>query len=469
LALECILWGVREPGDLPWFESPSRAAWEAGLELLRSLGAADRENRPTPRGREMAALGLEPRLAALCLAGRDASGGGAVFLGCAMAALLSRRDFSGISGDGDFRRRLALLRRFAGGGLSPGEKAWAGGVEETAGDLLARLFPPGSPARRPGKTFSWTGEDEAGAGELLVSALPDRIALRQNVQGSEPGRFRFPSGREARIEGPLEKAEWLVAAEADAGERLGYIRLAAPLSRERALEALGDRLESDTALVWNGLVPRTVRSLRAGKILLGEERRKSRREEAAADLPRFLGAGGFSLLPWDDGESPRRLLDRIRFFTARTGGEEAAWSDGALIAGAGEWLGPFLWEGGREGEGPAVEGPSLLHALKGRFGWERLGELEERVPAFFALPNGKKRPLDYGGGEPFLSVRLQDAFGIRGEQTVLGLPVSFELLSPAGRPLQLTRDLAGFWAGSYAEVRREMRGRYPKHPWPENP
>jgi ATP-dependent helicase HrpB len=470
LVLECLIWGVREPGDLPWLESPSAAAWAAGLELLRALGAAGENREPTEKGREMVRLGLEPRLACLCLAGREAGRGGAS-LAAAAAALLALGDGSGLAGDGDFRTRLAPLRRFEGnrGSLRGEEWGWALRVRETAADLGARLFPEDRGSRGP--VFSWTAGEEADLGKFLAAAFPDRVAQRQ-----DRGRFRFPPGREARIEGPLENAEWLAAAEADAGERLGYIRLAAPLGREEALRALESRTTTETEIVWKGLAPRRVVRRRAGRISLGEERTRAGRGEAAESLPALLEREGLAILPWEEaGSAPRRLLERIRFFAARgafspgDGPRAADWTGESLIAAAAEWLGPFLWEGGTEGEGPVLDGPSLVRALEGRIGGRDQGRLDKLVPPCFLLPNGKKRPLDYGSGEPVLSLRLQDAFGIAGKPGILGVPLTFELLSPAGRPVQITRDLPGFWAGSYAEVRRELRGRYPKHRWPEDP
>jgi ATP-dependent helicase HrpB len=498
LVLECLLWGVREREALPWLEAPSPAAWSAALELLQNLGAVDSQGRPSPQGREMARLGLESRLAALCVTGKERAareGGGAASLAAASAALLAGRDFPEGAGDGDFRRRLAPLRSFAQAPRSfrGAEAARIQALEESAGDLLRRLFPEKTfPPPGQGRLFSWGIQEEAGVGELLAAAFPDRIGRGQYRELSG-GIVRFPSGREGRIEGPLGQGEWLVAVEADAGERQGYIRWAAPLSREGALAALAPWTRSEQEIHWQGLVPRTVVSRRAGKIVLAEERRKSRREEAAGALRELLGREGLSLLPWEEmrgktrGESPRQLLERIRFFAAtgtprKESGDSvfgngsagsSPWDAGTLTAEAAEWLGPFLWEGVAEGEGPVLSAAALSRALKNRFGlrygWDLAAELDALAPPYWELPNGKKRPLEYGSGEPSLSLRLQDAFGLTGEQRIRGTPVSFVLLSPAGRPLQITRDLQGFWAGSYAGIRRELRGRYPKHPWPEDP
>jgi ATP-dependent helicase HrpB len=315
--------------------------------------------------------------------------------------------------------------------------------------------------------LSWTAAGEASVGELLKAAFPDRIARRQDT-----AVFRFVSGREGAVPGPLGEAEWIVAVEADAGERAARIDLAAPLSPEGALEALESLgvLATETTVEWKDLVPRSVVTRRAGRLPLSERRRPSLRAEILPELPALLREKGLEILPWEDGA--RRLLERIRFFAAFSGGrgpDAALWTDGALTETAPEWLGPFIWEGNEQGRGPIIEGSGLLRALEARLGWKQKQDLDRLVPPRFTLPAGKERVIDYGGGEPVLRCRLQDAFGIDGTPRILGIPVVFHLLSPADRPIQVTADLAGFWAGSYHQVRKEMRGRYPKHPWPDPP
>jgi ATP-dependent helicase HrpB len=470
LVLECLLWGARTREDLPWLDPPPEAAWARALELLGDLGALDPEGNPSRRGRELASLGLSPRLGALCLAGRDR---GRAALACAAAAILADRDGSGIKDDADFSRRLALVRN------SPG-LPWVRGLAETAEDLLRRLG-------LEGEALSWGPHDEADAGELLAAAFPDRIARRQTPrdQGG-PGKLRFVSGREAVIQGPLENQEWLVAPEADAGERTGFIRLAAPLSPETALALLEGRIKTEEGIQWKGLVPRSILSRYAGRLLISEERGPGSREGALRDLPRLLAERGIAILPWEEeAGAPRRLLDRIRFFAAHGGlagpaaaadppatavtMDAAAFSDEALIRDAASWLGPGIPEGRETGRTPIIDGKGLIRALLSRLGWEHQHTLDTRTPEYFSLPRGKKRAIDYSSGEPALRLRLQDAFGIGGENRIMGVPLVFCLLSPADRPIQITRDLAGFWTGSYAAVRKEMRGRYPKHPWPEDP
>jgi ATP-dependent helicase HrpB len=485
LVLECLLWGVSDRLALPWLEEPPEASWDRGRDLLFDLGAVGREGQPTEKGRAMARLGLDCRLAGLCVSAGEQ---GRAALGCAAAARLAGPDGPGLGegalqGSADFRERLALLRRGLGRGHGEegGQGAWIRRARELGADLLRRLG-------LKGQGLSWTLEQEAGAGELLARAFPDRIGRRleeprESRGGGIEAVYRFSSGRDALLSGPLAASEWIAAAEIDAGERTGRIRLAAPLSAPGALEALGNRITSVYTVQWKeplgDLIPRGILIKQAGAIPIAREREPAPREAILAALKTLLEERGLGPLPWDGGG--RQLLDRIRFFAARSGGEGCAacphgapraddWTDGALIAGLEQWLGPFL----REGEGPVIDGPGLKDALAARLGWDQMEALARLAPDRFHPPSrGPARrppgplPIDYSSGEPVLRIRLQDALGIAATPLVLGAPIVFHLLSPAGRPLQITRDLPGFWKGSYAEVRKEMRGRYPKHDWPE--
>jgi ATP-dependent helicase HrpB len=218
------------------------------------------------------------------------------------------------------------------------------------------------------------------------------------------------------------------------------------------------------------------------------------------DLPRLLGEQGLAILPWEDeADAPRKFLDRIRFFAAHSpnasspvkapdlvsqadsyprtccaGGLQGTvvdfWIDNKLLSDGETWLGPFIWEGNQKtGKGPVIDGKGLIHALESRLGWDLSRELDKQVPPNLCPPQRKKAVPKYSSGEPVLRFRLQDAFGITSVRKILGAVVIFQLLSPADRPIQTTGDLPGFWSGSYADVRKEMRGRYPKHAWPENP
>jgi ATP-dependent helicase HrpB len=486
LLLECLLWGVKDRLDLPWLDPPPAAAWERGRELLEELGAVDKEGRPTAKGRAMARMGLEPRLAALCVGA--AASDTAAPLGCAAAAILADRDGSGQAG-ADFRERLSLLRL---GGASTaagaGTAAWISRTRELALDLLQRLD-------RKGTALSWSLEDEADAGELLGTAFPDRIGRRresprEGTKGDIEAVYRFTGGREALLGGPLASAQWIAAPEIDAGERMGIIRMAAPLSPESAPALLKNSITVEYAVVWKeplkDLIPRSTMVKKAGAIVLSEDRTRSTKKEVIPALKALLTEQEIGILPWDeDGGRARRLLDRVRFFDdhapgggGSSGGSALSWDNAALAAELETWLGPFLWDGAEQGDGRLITGRGLEMALTARLGWELKEKLEHLVPSHFTPPirparsgsNPRKPrpvPIDYSGGEPAVRIRLQDCFGITSPCEVLGLPLLFHLLSPADRPIQVTRDLGGFWKGSYREVRKDMRGRYPKHDWPE--
>ena len=307
LVLDCALWGVRDRLSLPWLEPPPESAWLAAVELLRSLGALDGSGGPTKRGERMAAFGLHPRLAALVLAGEER---GQLRLACAAAAALSDRDGSLIRDDADFRRRLAVLRSDRNEEGGAGAAAWRERVRTMARDLMDR-----SGGRDGGP---WSAEDEADIGSLLAAGFPDRICRRQ-----ESLVFRFPSGREARVDGPLSREEWLVACEADAGERLGVVRLCAPVGRDDAAAALRPLVAATATVEWTGLVPRAVRETRAGRLLLSAERAKVDRGGLGPALAALLGERGLGVLPWEGEGGPRSLLERIRFAPPPGGGPAA--------------------------------------------------------------------------------------------------------------------------------------------------
>jgi len=465
--LECLLWGVAKIDDLPWPDIPAQAAWDSALELLEELGAVDAQGKPTKTGRRMAGLGLEPRLARLCIAGREL---GKASLACAAAAALSGQD---AGEDSDFTARLSALRN------KPSDP-WVKKVMENAADLLRRLG--------LSRFDKWNAADEADIGEMMAIAFPDRIAKRRNIgdagnEAAHPlppaafgeGIFRFPSGREARCGIPLAGAEWLCALEVDSGERTGHIRLAVPIDREIALRALKKRIFLEKAVEWNGLSPRLTESKKAGRILLEEKRRPCRRDELVPFLPAMLREQGLSALPWDENRgSAKKLLERIRFYARRAMPDSAetgaaSWNDETLADESSQWLAPYVWGGNDTGRGNIIDSESLCNALAARLSWKEKREMDRLAPGDFALPSGRKRPVDYGTGEPVVRLRLQDAFGVSGSRAIMGVPIVFHLLSPADRPVQITRDLDGFWTGSYPEVRKEMRGRYPRHKWPENP
>ncbi|GHU64919.1 ATP-dependent helicase HrpB [Spirochaetia bacterium] len=458
LVLECLLWGAAKPNDLAWLEAPQEASWEKAMDNLIRLGAAAKKSshdsyfQITDKGRYITQLGLDPRLGVVCIAGKEK---GLVDLACVSAALLADRDNSGIKGDGDFRSRLAELRN------NP-HSPWAMTIAGSADDLKRRMNETDKIA------FSWNAGEEADAGELLAQAFPDRIAMKQENPAGTTGKFRFVSGREGIIEGPLKNSEWISAVEVDAGERSAVIRLAAPVSKETALSLLKHDTETEIKIEWKGLVPRTIARNKAGRLIISEEKRISTPKEALSDLGPMLAEKGLDVLPWDgDKGGVRDLLYRIRFFSGLSDSSGSDWTDEILIQDAAAWLGPFVWETEKSYSGAIFSVSSLKNALQNRFGWDLSPLLEKQVPEAYIFPNGRSRRIDYSSGKPEIRARLQDCFGIGIHPAILGVPLVFHLLSPADRPIQITSDLPSFWKGSYTEVRKEMKGRYPKHKWPE--
>ena len=453
LALECALWGAGEPGALRWIDAPPAPSWMQAREVLRMLGLVD-DHGPTGLGRRVAGLGLPPRLGVLA---HEGAARGEAPLAAACAAVLAERDGSGLSGDPDIRLRLQMLRMSAGG-----SEAWRKAAVRETERILRRL---GARHAAPG----WTAAQEGRIGGLLARAFPDRIARRE-----PDGAYRFVTGRIARFpaSGPGSGAsvpapsraaeEWIAAPDADAGEVSGTIRLAAPVARAVAEEALAPSIEETTEVRWAGMAPKGVRVRRAGRLVLSERPVRPPADEAARSFLERLSRQGVGILPWD--ERARALLARMRFYASRLPSRGLGdLSDEGLSRRAAEWLVPCM-----RFAGPALDPEHLRGALRGMLGSAR-SDFEASAPESIVLPTGSRRAIEYAGGTPAVEARIQEVFGLGDSPFICGVPLAFRLLSPARRPLQVTSDLAGFWRGSYAEVRKEMRGRYPKHYWPENP
>jgi len=458
LVLECILWGAREPGALRWLDPPPASAWSRAAETLLMLGLMS-ETGPTDLGGRVAALGLPPRLGVLALEG---AARGEAALAAACAAVLLERDGSGVPGDPDFRLRLEMLRTGIGG-----RESWRRAALRETERILHRT------GQAPAGTWTPTGEEAVG--NLLAHAFPDRIARRE-----PDGSWRFVTGRAARFPGsgpgagaavPVASrvsSEWITAPETDAGETIGTIRLAAPVDRAEVERVLAPVIEETVEVRWEGMTARGVLSRRAGRLLLSERPVRPPAEAGIASFRERLARLGIGILPWDPAS--RALLDRLRFLASRLPeGGLGDLSDAALIERSASWLGPVLDLAG----GPVLTAGRLLAALRSLLDGARprmsRREFDAAVTGEIVLPTGAARRIDYSGGSPVVEARIQEVFGLADSPRVCGVPLTFRLLSPARRPIQVTADLAGFWKGSYAEVRREMRGRYPKHDWPEDP
>ncbi|MGH8295326.1 MAG: ATP-dependent helicase HrpB [Steroidobacteraceae bacterium] len=459
LALELASWGVRDAAALAWLDPPPDAMLASARDLLERLAALDRSGRITAHGREMARLGVHPRLAHMLLGAR---GPGALALAADLAALLSERDLlRGTAGarDADIRGRIEALRGESG--ASDIDRAALQRVRRGARDLLRQLGAASDP-NAGGSTVS--------AGGLLALAFPDRIG---RLRAGGEGRFTLANGRGAHFGEPqsLSRQELIVAVDLDDREREARIRLAAPVSREELEDLMASRLERSEAVDWNAREQAVLarRVLRLDGLVLEESALPQvPREEARAAMLEGVRQLGIEALPWS--REARDLQARVAF-VRRLGAPESGpdLSDPALAAGIGDWLAPWLDGITRREHLARIP---LLDALLSRLSWDERRELDALAPSHLTVPSGSRLRIDYlDESAPAVSVRLQEVFGLAATPRIGGgrVPITLKLLSPAQRPVQVTRDLASFWHGAYAEVRKDLRGRYPKHDWPENP
>lgn len=442
LALELAAWGAA-PGDLAFLTPPSEGPLAAAQALLRDLGALDDAGRSTAHGRDLARAPVHPRLAHMILTAPEAERGAA----CRLAALLEARDpLRGVGAD--ISLRLKALE-------APNRHGSAEGALRRIGEEAARL------ARRMGVRSAVPPEP----GPLLARAYPDRIALRR---GDGEARYLLSGGKGARLaeEDALAGERLLVVADLDGGGREAAARLAAPISQAEVEALFADRIEWVETCEWSRRDRRVEawRRRKLGAISLEARRWTDAPPEAVAEA---MAAGvrdlGLSALPWTD--AARRLAARVEWARAR-GAEAPALDEDALLEGLDDWLAPHL-QGVTDVEG--LKRLDLASILRAYVGWVGMQAVDRIAPESFAAPTGTGCRIDYGGAQPSIAVRLQEMFGANRHPQAGGEPLLVELLSPAGRPVQTTADLPGFWRTSYADVRRDMRGRYPKHPWPEDP
>ena len=464
LALDLANWGIRDIGELRFLDPPPAAMLSSARDLLAHLGAIDAQGRITAHGQEMAQLGVHPRLAHMLLRARDI---GSLALAADFAAVLSERDLlRGAMGarDADIRTRLDLLRSDRG---SPGVDR---GAVERARRMARELV------RRLGRDNKQAGHDVSDAGVLLAFAYPDRIGRRRT--GSE-ARYTLANGRGAHFAEAqsLGRQEFIVAVDLDDRERDARILLAAPLGREDIEAHFGDRLERAASVEWNSREQAVIarRVVRLDAMVFEEQPLPEVPVEAArAAMLAGIRELGLDALSWT--RDARDLQARREFvrrnLPAGTGEQAKDWpavDDASLAASLDTWLGPWLDGVTRRDHLARVSLPDSLRAL---LSWEQQRRLDEFAPTHLVVPTGSHIRIDYlDESAPVVSVRLQEVFGLQETPRIGGgrVPITFKLLSPAQRPVQVTRDLAGFWRGSYAEVRKDMRGRYPKHHWPENP
>jgi ATP-dependent helicase HrpB len=480
LALELAGWGAADAGQLEWLDAPPAAPLASARDLLARLGALDDSGRITPHGREMATLGVHPRLAHMLLRARALD---ALPLAAQLAALLSERDLlrgSDASRDADIRTRLDVLR-----GEDDATAADRSALQRTrraVRELERRLAakPPGHRSPGPGARSSAvaTGTVPSGAlsaGLLLAFAYPDRIG-RQRAGGE--GRFALANGRGAAFAGPqaLARQPYIVALDLDDRDRDARILLAAPLIRDELLEHFGERIRRREAVEWSSREQAVLarRTLELDALVL-EQKPLTPVPADAARTAMLAGVRelGVAALPWDrDARDLQARIEFVRSTLADDPATLAAWpavSDTALLESLDTWLAPWLDGITRREQLTRVP---LEQALRALLNFSQQRELEAWAPTHLTVPSGSRIRIDYQGADaPAVAVRLQEVFGLAATPRLgrTGVPVTFRLLSPAQRPVQVTRDLESFWRGAYAEVRKDLRGRYPRHYWPENP
>jgi ATP-dependent helicase HrpB len=455
LVLELAQWGVREAGALRWLDPPPAAHVAQATDLLRRLGALDAQGRMTTHGRAMLRFGADPRLAHMMLRGRELGCGA---LACELAALLEQRDpLRGAKArEADIVLRLEWLRgiRDAGGAVPEARRQ----IRTQAAQWRRELRCEAAPADHA---------DLALTGVVLAYAYPDRIGRRR--AGAER-RYLLSNGRGAMFADaePVAAEDWIVAAHLD-GAREARIFLAAGLSGERLLRHHGALIEERTFVAWDEheQAVQTRREQRLGELVVsGESWPEADAGAVRAALLAGLRRAGAGALPWTD--DARALQARIGFLHRLLPREWPDVGDEALLASLEEWLAPYLHGVTRLSR---LKGLDLRAALLARLSWAQQRRLDELAPGCLTVPSGSRVRIDYRQETPVLAVRLQEMFGLTETPRIAGgeVPVLLNLLSPARRPVQITRDLAAFWQGAYHDVKKELKGRYPRHHWPDDP
>lgn len=462
LALDLAAAGFADPAELRWLDSPPVAAFARARELLTLLGAIDDDGRLTEHGRGMVALGAHPRLGHLLLRSR-ALGDASMVRAAALVALLEDRDpLRSASGAPltDIALRLDAIE---------GDRDRAShdiGTELDRGGV-ARLREAAADWRRRIGVSHVTLDGAADTGLLLALAYPERVAQRRGA----PGRFLLRSGRGASLPAhdPLAHVDWIVAAVIDDSGTDGRIMLAAAIDPADLLAHAREQVDVVDDVRWNddtrSVTARRRTSL--GALVLADAAIVSPDVAAVrAALELGIARVGVSALPWAD--SAIRLRARLAFLHQL----DASWpdvSDNALLDQLSAWLGPHLDGIRRLDDLTRVDFAAALMAL---LPWDRRRAVDEQAPERIDVPSGSRIAIDYRDPQaPVLPVRLQEVFGLTTTPTIGGgrVPLVMHLLSPAYRPVQVTRDLASFWKTGYFDVRKDLRGRYPKHQWPDDP
>jgi ATP-dependent helicase HrpB len=441
--LDLAQWGTSDPERLAFLDPPPRAALSEATKLLTELGAIDRAGRITEEGRKLRALPLPPRLARMVV---DAAAEGAGEMAAGIAAVVTERGLGG--DDVDLRHRLDNFRRDRSKRAEDARAMVRRWAETSGGRAAASEHSPGS---------------------LLALAYPDRIAKNR---GGGNGSFLLANGRGGNVDpaSPLAREPYLAVAELTGAAAASRVVLAAAITLGEIEARFTGQIEEEEAVTFEAtsasLRSRRVRKL--GALILSERTLPvAHGAEAAKLLAEGIADLGTAKLPWSRAQLQFR--DRVNFLRRAEGDEWPDLSDHALARTAADWLAPFL---DRKTGLSQVGADDLAAALDVLIPWNLRKRLDTEAPTHFTAPSGSNVPIDYEREEgPKLAIRVQELFGLAVHPVIAGgrVPLLIELLSPAHRPVQVTRDLPGFWRGSYKDVRSDLRGRYPKHPWPDDP
>ncbi len=473
-ALDLAQWGASDPGNLAFLDPPPQAALTEAKALLAELGAIDANSRITDEGRRLRALPLPPRLARMVVdAGADDAGETAA----AMAAILAERGLGG--DDVDLTHRLdqfrrdrsrraeeakAMVKRWVA--LSYPSRERGGSVGEAGRGGVTGAATPTRHASRA--TLPLAGGGITSVGSLLSLAYPDRVAKNRGSGGA----FLLAIGRGGAVDAAsaLAREPFLVVAELTGSAASGRIMLAAPITLAEIEVRFADKIEDRDTVMFDAASAslRARRTRRLGAIVLGEQIKQVKPDaETAHSLAQGIVELGLYKLPWT--KAALQFSNRVGFLRRSEGDEWPDLSSEGLASNAAEWLEPLLADKTARSDIGADE---LSDAVMNLLPWNLRKRLDAEAPTHFTAPTGSAVPIDYEAEQgPTVSIRVQELFGLAQHPSVAGgrVPLVIELLSPAHRSVQMTRDLPGFWRGSYAQVKSEMRGRYPRHPWPDDP
>lgn len=461
LSLELSAWGIRDASALRWMDVPPAATLNQARDLLQWLGAVDAKGVITQHGREMNALGVHPRLAHMLIKSRELK---QASLAVKLAALLTERDLLRSrtrERDADMRSRIEALQGavIANHDVDQGVRQR---IMRTRDQLLKQM---NEPAARGEHTQ--LHDQLHDTGRLLALAYPDRIARRTGNN-----RYVLVNGRGAMLEhaGTLGNSEFIAIAALDAADRDARIQLAAPLTLDELMNDFAAHIVTEDRIAWDGREQAVLAQHEqrlGGLVLVSKPLTQLNSALSQTAMLEGVASMGLHCLPWTDAANA--LRSRIMFAAQHDQRAPQPWprvDDEYLMQHLDEWLAPWLDGITRRSQLSRLDMHQIMLSL---LDWNQQTRLNDSAPSHIAVPSGSSIALDYSSATPTLSVRLQEVFGMTQTPTVCGVPVLMELLSPARRPVQVTQDLASFWARGYHDVKKDLKGRYPKHYWPDDP